>query len=241
MRIHLSVFDQVGFLGWESRIDLLHHAGPLRADDRSQGAGNTAPRARAASLNRRQRFSNIAIVSALLVSAVAAVGVLFAPEILTIEDPIERADAIVLLGGGDEGDRLFRVAELFQDSRAPVIVVSGSGDCQLNMTHLGMMGVPAAVLIAECSSRTTGENAKLVAPILKGRSVKKAILVTSWFHSRRAAAIFRHGIPDVGWIVSPAHHSKDIKDAPSLAMSSLILIEYAKIMWYALRYGIVPF
>jgi uncharacterized SAM-binding protein YcdF (DUF218 family) len=147
----------------------------------------------------------------------------------------------VLLGGGDEGDRLFRAAELFQDGRAPVIVVSGSGDCGSNMTHLRMTGVPAAALIAECASHTTGENARFVAPILKGRLVQKAILVTSWYHSRRAGAIFRHEIPNVSWMVAPAHHTTDIKERPGLAMSSLILMEYVKMIWYALRFGIVPF
>lgn len=178
--------------------------------------------------------------SVLLFCLVIVVGVLCAHATLTVEDPIEKADVIVLLGGG-EGDRVFRVAELFHDGRAPVIVVSGSGDCRSNITRLRMTGVPDTALIRECSSRTTEENAKFVAPILKERSAQKAILVTSWYHSRRARSAFQREIPDVRWIVVPAYHTTDIKERPGLAMSSLILMEYGKMIWYTLRYGIVPF
>jgi len=180
-----------------------------------------------------------AVGSVLLFCLLIVVCVLYAHTTLTVEDPIEKADVIVLLGGG-EGDRVFRAAELFHDGRAPVIVVAGGGDCRSNTTRLRMTGVPAAALIAECSSHTTGENAKFVAPILKGRSVQKAILVTSWYHSRRAGAVFRHEMSGVRWIVVPAYHTTEIAERPSFGDAGLVLMEYAKIAWYAVRYGIFP-
>ena len=124
----------------------------------------------------------------LLLLGLAAV--LFPQEILTVDSGPVKADALVVLGGGDE--RPTRAAELFKQGAAPKVIVSGSGDCEFHERSLEKNGVPAAAIVLECDSKTTQENAKFSIPVLRQMGARHVIIVTSWYHSRRALCCFKH-------------------------------------------------
>ncbi len=124
---------------------------------------------------------------------------------------VEPADAIVLLGGGisppdrlnpeadlnQAADRMVMAAKLFHAGKAQKIVLTGGNDstqltseAQAMADILVMLGVPESALILEESSRNTRENALMTFRALDAAGVKRAILVTSALHMRRALGNF---------------------------------------------------
>ena len=115
------------------------------------------------------------------------------------------ADAIVVLGGGKlpqssasweaaddhaQATRLGFGLQLFNSSRARVILLTGD-DQALEMTHkLLREGVPAAALLTEAASTNTHQNALYSAAILERRKLRSVLLVTSDIHMPRASASF---------------------------------------------------
>jgi uncharacterized SAM-binding protein YcdF (DUF218 family) len=90
-------------------------------------------------------------------SAAMALGFFCAKPLLFVEGGRPKADVIVLLGG-DTGNRVFRALELYKAGAAPRIIISGQGDCSINHCHLLLAGVDASALIDEPRSRNTEEN-----------------------------------------------------------------------------------
>jgi uncharacterized SAM-binding protein YcdF (DUF218 family) len=153
---------------------------------------------------RRHRI--LKILSALFVLLLLAglVAWLFPQQILTEDSGPVTADAMVVLGGFP--DRAIRAAELFKQGEAPEVLVSGSGDSTSNMRLLERDGVTNAHIIVENRSRTTRENAEFSIPLLRQISAHRVIIVTSWYHSRRALACFEHYAPDIQFYSRPSYH-----------------------------------
>lgn len=117
-----------------------------------------------------------------------------------------RADAIVVLGGeglaeekqhwGDETGEAIANSRvgfgylLFRAGRAPMVLLSGAGDARRMQAMLERQGVPAAAVRLEAASRTTYENARNSAALLRADGVRSVLLVTSPEHMPRAAASF---------------------------------------------------
>ncbi len=185
----------------------------------------------------------LAAAALLLLGAMAALCALyFSPNLLCIQDqstgtPI-KADAIVVLGG----EVLFRpprTLELYQQGAAPRILVTGLGDCEEYRTLLVGKGIPQSAIQLECQSRTTRENAQFSVPLLRAMRARRAIIVTSWFHSRRALHCFGHYAPEIEFISMPT-----TADLPRQHWTpherSWVMKEYLKIAGYWLCYGIPP-
>jgi len=51
-------------------------------------------------------------------------------------------------------------------------------------------GVPASVIQIEGKSTTTRENAEFTLKLMRAEKFQSAILVTSWYHSRRSLKTF---------------------------------------------------
>jgi uncharacterized SAM-binding protein YcdF (DUF218 family) len=128
---------------------------------------------------------------------------------------IPKADAIVVLGGATRGDthfssmgdlnqradRLTNALALYRAGKAPRILLSGGAgpghraEAELMREHLELMGVPRRALMMERESRDTNDNALYSAILLKGKGIKRVLLVTSGFHMRRSVALFeRQGL-----------------------------------------------
>ena len=174
---------------------------------------------------------SVVLILALLLAALACY--FFPQQILTIDSGPVKADAMVVLGGGlPERAELARRNALFKAGEAPKILVSGNGDCDFNGRLLEKNGVTNTAIILECDSTTTRENAEFSIPLLRKMGARRVIIVTSWFHSRRALACFEHYAPDITFYSRPSYVSFARKDWKPHSIGRYVNAEYWKLIGY---------
>lgn len=186
------------------------------------------------------RVLKVAFGVFLLVTLLAITAYIFPQEILTVDSGAVKADVMVVLGGGLH-ERPERAAELFKAAAAPRIIVSGLGDDEINRRLLVGAGVPAKVIQVEAKSHTTKENAVFTIKLLREQKAKRVILVTSWYHSRRALATFEHYAPEIKFYSRPSYFAFKRAAWPGQGMTRRIYLEYAKLPGYWVRDGVWPF
>ncbi len=164
----------------------------------------------------------------------------FPRQVLTVDSGFVKADVMVVMGGGSR-ERPERAAELFKTGEASFIICTGIGDAGANEASLTNAGVPRSAILLEPKSRTTRENAEFTIAMLHARHVKSAIIVTSWFHSRRALACFEHYAPDIIFYSRPSYFGYDRADWQPDSISGFVKSEYVKLLGYWVRYGVWPF
>jgi uncharacterized SAM-binding protein YcdF (DUF218 family) len=174
----------------------------------------------------------------LVLLAVAAF--LYPQKFLCVDRGPVRADVLVVLGGGSH-DRPERAAELFKERAAPRILVSGLGDCVIYRRSLILAGVPAQAIQMENQSRTTKENAIFAVNLLRHQGAHHVIIVTSWYHSRRALACFEHYAPEMQFYSCPSYFANTRPDWVRHNLAHRIYLEYPKLLGYWMCYGISPF
>jgi uncharacterized SAM-binding protein YcdF (DUF218 family) len=115
---------------------------------------------------------------------------------LVAEDPLARADVIVVLSGGRRDERVRQAAELHRAGYAPVVLLSG-GEATLGIPTTAILerqalihGIPREALLFERESTSTADQARLLRPLLEARGVRRALVVTSSYHSRRTRYLF---------------------------------------------------
>lgn len=142
------------------------------------------------------------MIKKLIISILIAVAVvIFAPMLIAVylspQSPLAKADAIVVVSGGDTDARISEGVKLYLQKWAPKLVFSGAaaeGDVSnaLAMKRIAVTkGVPAGDILIEENSKTTVENADFTAKIIRDNDYKSIILVTSPYHQRRAYTQFR--------------------------------------------------
>lgn len=178
----------------------------------------------------------LAHLSALVTGILAlySLALISAGSLLMERDALVNADVIVVLGG-DGPPRAARTAVLWHQKRAPLVLITGRGDCNFIRQVLIEAGVKSDVITTECQSGSTWENATFSQPILTGMHVRSAILVTSWFHSGRAVKRFRSLMPDIRWISVPAEREKSYWRLVFDVDGIQIVKEYVKTIAYDLR------
>jgi uncharacterized SAM-binding protein YcdF (DUF218 family) len=127
----------------------------------------------------------------------------FTAESWIIDDPLDRADALIVLGDDNfYADRVTRGAQLFREGKAPVVVASGrrlrpnAGIAELMEHDLIERGVPRdRVVRFSHDGDSTLEEAQALVRIVKERKWHSVIVVTSNFHTRRAGYIFVRVFP----------------------------------------------
>ncbi|MBZ5723803.1 MAG: YdcF family protein [Acidobacteriia bacterium] len=109
-----------------------------------------------------------------------------------------KADIAVVLAGEYLGYRLETAAALVRDGYVPAVLVSGPGsfyglhESDLAIPFAVRHGYPAAWFIAfPHEAMSTREEAVVVLAELRRRNVHSVLLVTSDYHTARAAHIFR--------------------------------------------------
>jgi uncharacterized SAM-binding protein YcdF (DUF218 family) len=188
----------------------------------------------------KKRIGRIVIIVFVLLLALAVAAMVFPQKFLCVDSGPAQADVMVVLGGGS-AERPERAAELFKEHAAPRIIVSGLGDCEINRQLLIEDGVPADVIGLETRSRTTRENAELTVKLLREQKPGRVILVTSWYHSRRALACFRHYAPEIKFYSRPSYVAYARADWSGRRFARRVYWEYPKLIGYWIGYGICPF
>lgn len=182
---------------------------------------------------RRGRFAAVLLLG-LCALCSYPLAILFANTLLTARSPMSQADIIVVLGG-DGPARAAQAARLWQAGMAQKILITGDGDCYWIRKSLVEFGVDTTSITVECQSRNTWENALFSNPILQRMQVRKAILVTSWFHSRRALNSFERIAFNIQWQSIPVEPDVPIWQIAVEQDGVQIFKEYPKSLWYMLR------
>jgi len=130
-------------------------------------------------------------------------------EYLITEDPLEKADAIIVLSGSLP-DRMMEAVDIYKEGYAPLIILTkelkpeGYDELlksgikipeghDLNQAIAVKLGVPeSALVIIDKRADSTYSEAEVVYGFLKKRDLKSVILVTSKYHTTRAKIIFNH-------------------------------------------------
>jgi uncharacterized SAM-binding protein YcdF (DUF218 family) len=117
---------------------------------------------------------------------------------LVEDDRPAKADAVVVLGGDTWGTRIETAARLVRAGYAPLVLISGApaaygvSESDLAVPFIVHEGYPADWFVALHNRATsTREECFLLLPELRRRQVRSLILVTSEYHTARAARIFR--------------------------------------------------
>ena len=107
------------------------------------------------------------------------------------------ADVVIALAGDFSGQRAFRAAELVEAGAAPVALLNGAFDvygvheCRQAAAMVQERRPQAAVEPHCFHADSTLEESRIVDEELRRRGAKRALVVTSDFHTRRASYIFR--------------------------------------------------
>ena len=119
-------------------------------------------------------------------------------EALVNNQPPQKADAIIVLAGDAVGNRILKGVELVRQSFAPVIYVSGPegyyghSEDQLAIEFAVKRGHPSQWFVGVPNhAESTLDEARIMLPVLRAKGVRRVLLVTSNFHTARAARIFR--------------------------------------------------
>ena len=181
-----------------------------------------------------------ALVLLAVVILFGAAALFFPQKFLCVDNGPVKAEMLVVLGGGSH-DRPERAAELFRQHAAPRILVSGLGDSKIYRRSLIEVGVPASAIELEDQSKTSRENAIFTVKLLRRLGVRHVIIVTSWYHSRRALACFEHYGPEIEFYSCPSYTGYARADWGRGRLIHRIYLEYPKLLGYWMCYGVSPF
>ena len=131
------------------------------------------------------------------------------------EDPLQKADAIFVLAG-TRMERPLEAVDLYKEGWAPVVVLSPGrpewtegmlrargirfpSDVELERDALVQLGLPAAAIVATNGYvDNTAQEANLLRAMVFAHHWRRVIIVTSKYHTRRAAFAFRRGLEGTG-------------------------------------------
>jgi uncharacterized SAM-binding protein YcdF (DUF218 family) len=157
--------------------------------------------------------------------------------LISSEQP-RSADLILVLAGDFWGPRVVKGADLAVQGYAPLALMSGTPyqgrmDGELAIEFLVKKGYPPRLFESfGHNSRSTIEEAMVLRPELARRGVKRVLLVTTAYHSRRAGIVFRLFCPGIQFIAIPApdpqYHPDDWWKDPS--SRKLFYSEWSKIL-----------
>lgn len=115
---------------------------------------------------------------------------------LPVRDPLQKADAIIVVSGGDTKGRTMHGIDLYEQGWAPKIIFSGAAadpssasNAKVMMAIAASRGVSMNAILLDEFSRDTKENAVGTKSI--AGNYKIIILVTSDYHQRRLYSEFK--------------------------------------------------
>lgn len=129
-------------------------------------------------------------------------------ESLVVSDPLEHADFIYVLAGDFWGSRVLLGASLGSQGWAPRVILSGGRYMDLYASDMSVdfavaHGYRRSLFIpVRLEAQSTIDEARAMGPIFHRLGAKRIILVTSNFHSRRTAEVFRLFLPEFDFRVA---------------------------------------
>jgi uncharacterized SAM-binding protein YcdF (DUF218 family) len=120
------------------------------------------------------------------------------------DDGPAKAEIAVVLAGDDSGHRVEKGAELVRAGYVPAVLVSGPPyygihECELAIAFALRKGYPSAWFIPlPNETHSTREETSVILQELRRRSIHSFLLVTSDYHTARAARIYRAAIESMG-------------------------------------------
>lgn len=132
---------------------------------------------------------------------------------LVEDDGVQKADCILVPGGDNNGSRILRAAQLALEGYAPYVLVDGPAgfmghESDTTIRYATLHGFPGSlfrsVWLPPGMDSTSEEMRYVVNGVLKQNRVKSVLLVTSNYHTRRAARFLRKEAPWLKVIVVPA-------------------------------------
>jgi uncharacterized SAM-binding protein YcdF (DUF218 family) len=182
--------------------------------------------------------------AALILAAAVVLLLLFHTAVLTAlgnflvhASPPQKADVIVVLAGDGFGHRILTAGDLVKNGYAPFALVSGPDgnygkhECDLAIQYAVRAGDPESYFAhLEHHGRSTEEEAQAVVKRLREMGVKRVILVTSNYHTRRAGSIFHRAAPDLDFIMvaAPDEFFEPDRWWKSREASKIFLLEWTK-------------
>ncbi len=166
------------------------------------------------------------------------------------EDPLQPSRAIVVLGGASSGVRMRKGVELFKAGYGQWMVFSGNEiypgyDRETMMKDFAIsLGVPEDKIVAKTinSEISTWGEAITNLDTLKEMGIKKFILVTSAYHTRRSNKVYRDQIARGNYAMEMRVAPAPDPDAPENGWwkirsgQNLIFNEYVKTLYYLINY-----
>jgi uncharacterized SAM-binding protein YcdF (DUF218 family) len=138
---------------------------------------------------------------------------------LVVSDSLQPSDLIYVMGGGLDA-RPIRAAELYRQGYAPRIVtpyeeataaveygirLNGALETAAMLRRLGVPDSAIHLLKTETGSTSTLDDARILASYVRDNRVRRVLVVTSEFHTRRSRWAVRRFLPDsVGLIMAAA-------------------------------------
>ncbi len=108
-----------------------------------------------------------------------------------------KADAVVVVSGGDTQARTDAGIELYKNGWADTLILSGAAQDKSGPSNAEAMqmqavsaGVPASAILIDTDAESTQQNAENTQTILTENNFHDVILVTSGYHQRRASLEF---------------------------------------------------
>lgn len=156
--------------------------------------------------------------------------------------PPPRADAIVVLTGGDL--RLRAGAQLLKEERGARLLISGVNPSTTRQDLRRLSRLPARLFAARVDidyANTTIDNAEETRAWAAAKGYKTLIVVTSSYHMPRSLTELRREMPGVTLVPYPVvpQRLKAKRWWADGFTTRLLLAEYAKFLPSAARYGLV--
>jgi len=118
-------------------------------------------------------------------------------------DGLQKTQAAEVLGGDDSGARILKAAQLAQAGYVPYVIVDGpkklvGHESDILIQYVVQKGYPPSLFRAlplPGGMNSTREETAFAGKYLKERGIQKILLVTSNYHTRRAAYLMRKQNP----------------------------------------------
>jgi uncharacterized SAM-binding protein YcdF (DUF218 family) len=167
--------------------------------------------------------------AAILLVVAAGWFVYYGGRYLQHEDPLQKADAIYVLGG-TRVERSLEAYELYREGWAPLIFLSPEraepaetlirargirypSTPELQQAALVQLGVPASAIYAPAGwVDNTAQEGNLLKATAQARGWKRLIVVTSKYHTRRAGFAVRRALEGTGTVVIMRATRYDLSD-----------------------------